>query len=61
MQGLGAYTTRNAPAPENGDEIVAGPIDAAHYFAQYFAQYCKLTRAARARFQYFKYMISVIK
>jgi hypothetical protein len=27
MQGLGAYTTRNAPAPENGDEIVAGPIE----------------------------------
>src|SRR5580692_3326901 len=22
----GAYTTRNAPAPENGDEIVAKPI-----------------------------------
>jgi hypothetical protein len=32
---MGAYTTRNAPAPENGDEIVAGPIEAAHYFAQY--------------------------
>jgi hypothetical protein len=24
---MGAYTTRNAPAPENGDEIVAGPIE----------------------------------
>ena len=23
----GAYTTRNAPAPENGDEIVSGPIE----------------------------------
>jgi hypothetical protein len=23
----GAYTTRNAPAPENGDEIVAHPME----------------------------------
>jgi hypothetical protein len=46
---LGAYTTRNAPAPENRDEIVAGPIEAAHYFAQYFAQYYRYaTRATRA-------------
>jgi hypothetical protein len=36
MQALGAYTTRNAPAPENGDEIVAGFDCGAHYFAQYF-------------------------
>jgi hypothetical protein len=40
---------RTLPAPENGDEIVAGPIEAAHYFAQYFAQYCRFaTRATRA-------------
>ncbi len=45
---MGAYTTRNAPAPENGDEIVADPIEEAHYFAQYLAQYCLLaTRATR--------------
>jgi hypothetical protein len=32
---MGACTTRNAPAQENGDEIVAGLIEVAHYFAQY--------------------------
>jgi len=37
----GAYTTRNAPAPENGDEIVAGRIEAVHYFAQYLSHYAR--------------------
>jgi hypothetical protein len=30
-------------------EIVAGPIEAAHYLAQYFEKYCRFTRATRAR------------
>ena len=45
---MGAYTTRNASAPENGDEIVADPIEWGHYFAQYFEKYCNFTRATRA-------------
>jgi hypothetical protein len=45
---MGAYTTRNAPAPENGDEIVAGPIEAVHYFEQYVHNTAVL-RARRAR------------
>ena len=27
----------------NRDEIVAGPIEEAHYFAQYLTQYCRFT------------------
>jgi hypothetical protein len=46
---LGAYTTRNAPAPENDDEIVADPIAGRIYFAQYFAQYCRFATRDAAR------------
>jgi hypothetical protein len=46
MKIKGAYTTRYAPAPENGDEIVAGPTEAARYFAQYLAQYYRYATRA---------------
>jgi hypothetical protein len=49
MQALGAYTTRNAPAPENGDEIVAGPIEAANYFAQLLRAILSICDARDAR------------
>ena len=51
---------RTLPAPENGDEIVAGPI-AGPITCTYFAQYCRLaTRATRA-IQYHRYTISISK
>jgi hypothetical protein len=64
MKAMGAYTTRNAPAPENGDEIVAGPIEGPITSNNTSCTTSKilLAYAARhARLSYYKYIVSIIK
>jgi hypothetical protein len=49
---------RTLPAPENGDEIVAGPIAEDHYFAN--TSRILSVCATRAR-QYYLYIVSITK
>ena len=46
---MGAYTTRNAPAPRNGDEIVAVPI-AGPTLRTILPFNCRITRERRLRY-----------